>query len=322
MRIAYFFIALFLFASMEKIDAHTTLIFQPDSACGKDALVASLWPNNNYGTHPDFIATAWTNQGNPNTLRALESFDLATIPPNVTVISATLELYHYPSTFNIGHSNMSGPASCWLERITQPWSENSVTWNSQPATSIQNQLNIPAPTTTTQNYMLNVTALVIDMMNDPTNSFGFMLRLQNETYYRSLLFASSDMSTSGLRPKLVVTYSTETLPAAGCWTSVVVSPGGSPTSQDPKITIPNVFTPNNDGINDVFFADTTGIIVREFEIYNRWGNLIFHSAPGSPWDGKSENNLPCTDGVYYFILTYEINSGARKDIAGFVTLIR
>lgn len=59
--------------------------------------------------------------------------------------------------------------------------------------------------------------------------------------------------------------------------------------------IPNVYTPNNDGINDVFFIQRLPPR-SELQIYNRWGNLIFET-------GDYQNNWKAvSDGVYYYIL--------------------
>lgn len=322
-HVRIFIILIFLWSS-QSLGAHTVVSFQPDSVCGKDALVTSLWPDQNHGNHVDFIACAWTNQGNPSTVRALVSFDLATIPAGASVISATLELFHYVSPYNTGHSNLTGPANCFLERIIQPWSESVVTWNNQPATSATNQLNIPAPTSMTQNYSINVISLVIDMLNDPANSFGFMLRQQNESYYRSLLFASSDMSNSALHPKLTIIYDFDLAPLAGCWTNFVISPTApppTPSGPDPVVHIPNVFTPNGDGINDIFFADSVNYTVNEFLIYDRWGVLIFESRPGKAWDGRF-NNKECSDGTYYYVFRYSWMGSPVETMTGFVTLIR
>lgn len=299
------------------------MTFQPDSACGKDAVVSSFWPNTPGGNHPDFIACAWTYQGNPSTTRALVSFDLATIPAGATVISATLELFHYVSPSNAGHSNLSGPASCFLERIIQPWTESTVTWNNQPATSAMNQLNIPAPTSMTQNYSINVVSLVNDMLNDPANSFGFLLRQQNESYYRSMLFASSDMSNSALHPKLTIVYDYDLAPLAGCWTNFVISPAApppTPTGPDPVVHFPNVFTPNGDGTNDFFFADTFNVQVEKLTVNNRWGEVVFETTTAAPWDG-SYKGKPCSDGTYYYTFRFEWN-GKPDAVTGFVTLIR
>lgn len=317
-----YFLTLIAIYFIAVADAHTVVTFQPDSACGKDAVVGSLSPNNNAGNHPDFIACAWTNQSIPSTTRALVSFDLATIPPGATILQATLELFHYVSPFNTGHSNLSGPANCWLERIVQPWGETTVTWNTQPATTSVNQVNVPAPTSMTQNYSINVITLVIDMLNDPANSFGFELRQQNESYYRSLLFASSDMSNSSLHPKLTIVYDYDLAPLAGCWSNFVISPAAPPPSgPDPVVHIPNVFTPNGDGINDSFFADSVNYTVNEFLIYDRWGVLVFEARPGRSWDGQFSNK-ECADGTYYYVFRYSWSGSPIETLTGFVTLIR
>ncbi len=62
--------------------------------------------------------------------------------------------------------------------------------------------------------------------------------------------------------------------------------------------LPNSFTPNGDGINDVFRASSNGISQFEMRIFNRWGELIFESNnPEVGWDGKYQN-LPAPSGVY------------------------
>jgi gliding motility-associated-like protein len=304
------------------LSGHTVVTFQPDSVCGKDAVISSLWPNNNSGSHPDFIACAWTNQGNPSNTRALLDFDFSTIPPGASIISATLELFHYTSPLNAGHSNLSGPAICYLERIVTPWMENTVTWNTQPATTSINALTLPAPTSNTQNYSINVITLVQDILADPANSYGFMLRQQNESYYRSLLFASSDMSNSALHPKLTIIYDLNVAPLAGCYSNFVITQIPPPTTPgvDPVVHFPNVFTPNGDGKNDVFFADTFNVRIEKFTVNNRWGEVVYETRSAIPWDGNFKGK-PCSDGTYYYALSYNWE-GEMRTATGFVTLIR
>jgi gliding motility-associated-like protein len=57
--------------------------------------------------------------------------------------------------------------------------------------------------------------------------------------------------------------------------------------QNTDIKFPNVFTPNGDGTNDIFFPRTTiptSVVIKEFRVYNRWGALI-HNNPNAGWDG-------------------------------------
>jgi hypothetical protein len=86
-----------------------------------------------------------------------------------------------------------------------------VTWVNQPATTTQNQVTLPASTFSNQDYLnINVTSLVQDMIDNPLSSFGFMLQLQTEQFYRSLVFASSDHNNAFLHPKLNVCYTAST----------------------------------------------------------------------------------------------------------------
>ena len=67
--------------------------------------------------------------------------------------------------------------------------------------------------------------------------------------------------------------------------------------------IPNVFTPNGDGINDLFTLQTKGLKTLDVEIFNRWGQKIteWHTVNGG-WDGRSSSGVICSDGTYYFIV--------------------
>jgi gliding motility-associated-like protein len=179
------------------------ITLRPDSANGKDAYLRSLSPNTNYGTHFDFSATDWTFSGNPVTVRNVIDFDWSVIPANATLISANLSLYSYNSPANGSHSTLSGSNEALLQRITSPWTESTVTWNTQPTTVTQNEVLLPASTNAIQHYLnIDVTALTQDILNDQANSHGFLFKLVTESFYRRMLFASSDNADSLLHPQL------------------------------------------------------------------------------------------------------------------------
>jgi gliding motility-associated-like protein len=71
--------------------------------------------------------------------------------------------------------------------------------------------------------------------------------------------------------------------------------------QDPYfIYVPNSFTPNNDGINEAFKAEGEGILEFTFEIYNRWGEMIWNTGSiENSWDGTYKG-LPVEGGVYVY----------------------
>lgn len=69
------------------------------------------------------------------------------------------------------------------------------------------------------------------------------------------------------------------------------------------IIIPNIFTPNSDGINDYFSIDNSHFEM-QMQIFNRWGESVFYNEGYNLyWDGRTRNNLICPDGVYYYIFS-------------------
>jgi hypothetical protein len=211
-KILFYSIALTLFLFQKQIViAQSTLILQPGSTDGKDAFLQSYQPNINNGGSSEFNALAWTIGGTPVIERGLIDFDLSTIPIGAVIQSATLILYNNPNStngFQNGqHYHGTGSNQSYLQRVTSAWNENTVTWNTQPAITTINQVILPQDTSAHQDYVVNATALVQDIVNNPTTSFGFLLRLTQEQQYRCLLFASSDHSNAALHPKLIVVYS-------------------------------------------------------------------------------------------------------------------
>ncbi|MGP8215821.1 MAG: SBBP repeat-containing protein [Bacteroidia bacterium] len=88
--------------------------------------------------------------------------------------------------------------------------------------------------------------------------------------------------------------------------------------------IPNVFTPNGDGINDVFRVDIKDAQCFDGKIYNRWGVLVYQWSDAlGGWDGIiQQTKLPASDGTYYYIIHYCNYLGESGTKDGFLTLIR
>ena len=75
-----------------------------------------------------------------------------------------------------------------------------------------------------------------------------------------------------------------------------------PVLEEVTLKLPNVFTPNNDGINDFFIpVELIGINDFEITIYNRWGNLVYESVNKLYWDGKYKGK-DCSEGVYFWVI--------------------
>ena len=94
-----------------------------------------------------------------------------------------------------------------------------------------------------------------------------------------------------------------------------------------RLFIPNSFTPNNDGINDVFKPVSNGHVDDfDFRVYDRWGTLIFQTNNlDEGWDGRLRNNIVMID-VFVYKVSYEYlseNGGFEKEeLVGTVTVLK
>lgn len=161
--------------------------------------------NTNYGGGPQNAAYVIPgNQGGLNVNRSLMFFDLTGIPNGAEVTSAKLSLFAYGILGPIqGHTGPNNSAV--LQRVLQPWAENTVTWNNQPTASTLNEVILPASTTFNQDYIdIDVTLLVQDMLL--TNNYGFKMKLVDETLSKALLFCSEDHPNSQKRPTMEVCF--------------------------------------------------------------------------------------------------------------------
>jgi hypothetical protein len=193
--------------SINNVSEEFTITLQPGAEDGIDAALYSFSPNNNYGTHPQVIASAWTNGGSIQYLRSLIKFDLSAIPSDAKIVDAKLSLYHHVANNNPGHSRMSGSNESTIYKIAEDWSEDLITWNNQPSVNENINITVNASDYATQDYLdLNVLDLIADANGNQLVNYGFMLKLNTEAYYRSLVFASSDISDSSKHPKLEITF--------------------------------------------------------------------------------------------------------------------
>lgn len=89
--------------------------------------------------------------------------------------------------------------------------------------------------------------------------------------------------------------------------------------------VPNIFTPNADGLNDSFSFVGAGVDDSDFrmDIFNRWGNLVYHSTDrDGSWDGKYMG-APVSDGVYAWVIHFlDQKSKSLHKYQGMVTVIK
>ena len=89
------------------------------------------------------------------------------------------------------------------------------------------------------------------------------------------------------------------------------------------VFVPNAFSPNGDGVNDIFRVTTRKMInVQDFIIMNRWGNEVFSTNDISKgWDGKYKGKDQDL-GVYYYMMHVSYPNGRTQFLKGDLTLIR
>jgi len=190
-----------------------TLVLQPGPSQGMDADIRTDLPDTPNGSSFDFIANAWTAEGNCFNQRSLIKFDFSDIPADAEIINATLFLY---TNLNTGHYQLdSGANASYLLRVIETWDENTVDWANQPQVTFNDPVILEQSISHTQSYELDVTNHVRDMVRYPKNNFGWSFRLQTEEKYRCLVFASSDNPMSLWRPKLIIQYLDCSPPLAG-----------------------------------------------------------------------------------------------------------
>lgn len=192
--------------------------------------------------------------------------------------------------------------------------------------AIDSVLAYPKPTAGFTFSPDNATNQVIKFTNTSVSNFsGF-----DNTLYYYWDFGDGDTSTQEnpqhLYPQTgsyhveLITYNN-----AGC---------SDTASQDvtetiiPKLDMPNAFTPNGDGINDYIAPRAFGVIKIDFRIYNRWGQLVYHSndpgityLPDKGWDGKFHGKPQPID-VYAYTLHVVFNDKTETTRQGSIALIR
>jgi hypothetical protein len=170
-----------------------------------EGFVDNFYPNGfNTGTQLDMAA--WT-AGGLVYQRTFIKFDFSAIPATAVIDSARLYLFATatPLGGNGTEAHSGNSNACVISRITTAWtSPTQVTWANQPASSVTNQAIIPQSTSPFQNNIIDVTALVSDMMVQGNN--GFAIKLQNETIYNIRQYASSKNADASRHPKLVIYY--------------------------------------------------------------------------------------------------------------------
>lgn len=153
---------------------------------------------------------------------------------------------------------------------------------------------------------------IIDDKQDWVEIFGEFIAIGGEEY----LIIGNMFSQSNTKKKQLVSQ----LPGGdGGYGSYYyidnVYLGESPKCFEEDVEIPNLFTPNGDGLNDIFFLDFP---FEEVVVYNRWGEKVFVTTKnGAHWDGRTNASAEVPCGTYYYVIKTE-----DEIYKGYLTLLR
>lgn len=166
----------------------------------------------------------------------------------------------------------------------------------------------------TVDNMTGQTPLTIDLTNESTSATSYMWlfggidtsMLAEDTY---TIIPSGDFEIC------LVAYNSYMCTDTMCKTIFV--------EQNSEFIVPNVFTPNGDGVNDIFTIKGAALKSINAEIFNRWGQKEYEwSTTNGGWDGRTASGLAASDGTYYYIIKAEGKDGKEYFEKGSFTLIR
>lgn len=91
-----------------------------------------------------------------------------------------------------------------------------------------------------------------------------------------------------------------------------------------ELVIPNVFTPNGDGVNDIFGFEAKNVTDINFTLFDRWGKKIFETTQngGIKWDGKTKGGAEVSDGTYFYIIKAKGVNDQPYEFKGTINVFR
>lgn len=143
-------------------------------------------------------------------------------------------------------------------------------------------------------------------------------------WYPDVNLSCDDCATTIAEPGDDITYYVDVIDEFGCKNTANIELRIQRECENEQIVIPNAFTPNNDGLNDILYV--RGSTISEltiFRIYDRWGELVFESNHlTNGWDGTFKGK-PAAPGVYvYYAEAPCLLDGSPLFMKGNVTLVK
>ena len=199
----------------------TIVTLQPDATAGLDTFISNFAATTNYGTSAEL--QVGESNADAAVQRGLLKFDLSSIPSGSTITSAilTLTLYH------AGSFRASNNRTMYANRMKRAWVESEATWNIYSSgnnwatagggtnasdvdfTAFGNVAMTTSDADESEKSITLSASLVQEWLDGTFTNNGLMLSMGTESD-DMYIFHSSDGATSSKRPKLVITYTSNT----------------------------------------------------------------------------------------------------------------
>lgn len=160
---------------------------------------------------------------------------------------------------------------------------------------------------------------------DTTIRYGDSIRLQatgagQYTWWPPVGLDNTTIATPWAKPSKTVYYTVHGFNQYGCQDSTSIRININYTI---PYLIPNAFSPNGDGSNDVFKVEGLPLqLLADFKVFNRWGQCVFQaSGPKEGWNGMI-NGIAAEAGTYYYLIRLSYPDGRTETHKGDVMLIR
>ena len=179
--------------------------------------------------------------------------------------------------------------------------------------------------TMTQSITINQpSAIEVDAKPDTTISAGESVQLIGEggpfwLWTPATSLSCSDCQNPVATPEETTTYYLTVIGDSGCSATDSVT---IVVEDNSDFFIPNIFSPNGDGHNDILYVRGKNISNIEYVIYDRWGNKMFESHDvGDGWEG-TYNGKPVNAGVYVWYVKFSLDNKEETIKKGSVSLVR
>ncbi len=180
--------------------------------------------------------------------------------------------------------------------------------------------------------------LTVNFTNDSQNASNFAWDFGNgQTANLGTTASQSQTYTSSAEVQLIVSEGNcrdtvsvfITISTCGCTDPLALNynplanvDDGSCYYPTPTVEVPNVFSPNDDDANDLFFLNTTNATSITLTILNRWGNKIYEwNDVLAGWDGHTTGGKLVEEGTYFYSIEAVLDNGEPLTKQGFIEVV-